>query len=133
MSMRTQGVCRLRIACVWVVNRAARIVAPGVRQVGRRPPATRRSRSAQRRVSGVPSRLSQAERNRARRADVSPLIGMVAARALTRWMENLLFAISPGDPATLVAVAALLAAVGLAACYMPARRAIKADVAGMLR
>lgn len=58
---------------------------------------------------------------------------MVAARALTRWMENLLFAISPGDPATLVAVAALLAAVGLAACYMPARRAIKADVAGMLR
>jgi predicted permease len=60
-------------------------------------------------------------------------IGIAAALALTRWMRSLLFEVSPSDPVTFASVAALLGAVALAACYVPARRAMKADVVGLLR
>jgi putative ABC transport system permease protein len=39
----------------------------------------------------------------------------------------LLYGVSPTDPATFVALAALLIAVALAACLIPARRAAKVD------
>jgi putative ABC transport system permease protein len=38
-----------------------------------------------------------------------------------------LFQVTPGDPATFAAVALLLSAVALLACYIPARRATKVD------
>jgi putative ABC transport system permease protein len=60
-------------------------------------------------------------------------LGIVTSLALTHWMKSLLFAISPSDPVTFAAVAALLVAVALAACYVPARRAMEADVVGLLR
>ena len=50
-------------------------------------------------------------------------IGLAAAFWLTRAMSALLFGVSPTDPATFAAVAAALAAVALAANYLPARRA----------
>jgi putative ABC transport system permease protein len=61
------------------------------------------------------------------------VLGIVSSLALTHWMKSLLFATSPSDPVTFAAVAALLVAVALAACYVPARRAMKADVVGLLR
>ncbi len=54
-------------------------------------------------------------------------IGVVASLALTRGMESLLFNVSPFDPVTLTAVAALLVMVALFACYVPARRAASVD------
>jgi ABC-type lipoprotein release transport system permease subunit len=39
-------------------------------------------------------------------------------------MVSLLFEVKPTDPATLIAVALLLAAVAALACYIPARRAL---------
>jgi putative ABC transport system permease protein len=51
-------------------------------------------------------------------------LGLAGAIALTRVMVSLLFEVNPTDPATLIGVALLLAAVALLACYLPARRAL---------
>ncbi|HKQ73276.1 MAG TPA: ADOP family duplicated permease [Blastocatellia bacterium] len=60
-------------------------------------------------------------------------IGLLAASALTRWMESLLFNVRPIDPLTFTAIAVLLLLVSLSACYFPARRAAKVDPMVALR
>ncbi len=54
-------------------------------------------------------------------------VGVVAALGLTRTLETLLFDIKPTDPLTFAAVIALLVGVATLACYLPARRATRAD------
>jgi putative ABC transport system permease protein len=54
-------------------------------------------------------------------------IGLLGALIVARLMTNLLFGIRPTDPATFLGVALLLLLVALAACYIPARRAIRVD------
>jgi putative ABC transport system permease protein len=54
-------------------------------------------------------------------------LGTAGAFAVTRVMRSLLFGVSERDPATFIAVAALLAAVALIASWIPARRAAKVD------
>jgi ABC-type antimicrobial peptide transport system permease subunit len=72
-----------------------------------------------------------------REAGTVVLIGLVAgiagAVAASRFLQTLLFEVRPGDPLTLVSVALLLAAVGLAASYLPARRATMVDPLSALR
>lgn len=51
-------------------------------------------------------------------------LGLLGAVALTRLMVSLLFEVTPTDPPTLIAVALVLAAAALLACYIPARRAL---------
>ncbi len=60
-------------------------------------------------------------------------VGVLAAIALSRVLQALLFEVSPTDPLTLSAVAAAFVAVGLSACWGPARRAVKADPLEALR
>jgi putative ABC transport system permease protein len=55
------------------------------------------------------------------------VLGVLGALAVTRVLERLLFGVKPNDPATLGAVAALLAAVALTAALIPARRAARVD------
>jgi putative ABC transport system permease protein len=54
-------------------------------------------------------------------------IGAVGSVLLTRLMSTMLFHVSPGDPLTLGAGAAVLLVVSLLACYLPARRASRVD------
>jgi predicted permease len=59
--------------------------------------------------------------------------GLAAALVLTRLMEALLFEVRPNDPATLVGVALLIAAVAAAASLVPAFRATRVDPIAALR
>jgi putative ABC transport system permease protein len=54
-------------------------------------------------------------------------LGVAAALALTRVVSKLLFGIAASDPATFLGVSLLLLLVALAACYVPARRAMRID------
>ncbi len=60
-------------------------------------------------------------------------IGLGGALAATRALRTLLFEISPSDPWTLAAAAVLFAGVAAAACYIPARRAVRVDPMTALR
>jgi predicted permease len=60
-------------------------------------------------------------------------IGMVGATGIGQLLRSVLIGTSAIDPVTLFAVAALLAVVGLSACLLPARRAMRLDPAAVLR
>lgn len=59
--------------------------------------------------------------------------GFAASLGLTRLLSSLLFEVHPIDLAMSAAVAATLALVGLAACYIPALRAARVDPIVALR
>ena len=60
-------------------------------------------------------------------------IGLLSALALTRLVSNLLFGVKPIDPLTFVGVGSILVIVALAACVVPAKRAIAVEPAMVLR
>ena len=66
-------------------------------------------------------------------ASIGMGIGLAASLAATRFLQSMLFGIKAADPATFATVAVVLLAVALLACYLPARRAAKADPIVTLR
>ena len=66
-------------------------------------------------------------------AAVGVAIGIALAAATTRLMTALLFEVSPVDPPTFAAVSAFVTALGIAAAYIPARRAASLDPVKVMR
>ena len=64
---------------------------------------------------------------------VGIVLGVGAALALARYVQSLLFEVTPFDPWSYVATAAVLLAVSALACYVPARRATAVDPLVALR
>jgi ABC-type antimicrobial peptide transport system permease subunit len=64
---------------------------------------------------------------------IGAAIGVAAASALTRFLTSLMYQVSPYDPLTFAVVTALLTAVALFACWVPARSAMRVHPAVALR
>ena len=60
-------------------------------------------------------------------------LGLLAALGLTQFVKKILFEVSPFDPLSFAVVALTLAAIGLFACWFPARRATRVDPITALR
>ena len=72
-----------------------------------------------------------------RKAAVLLLVGIAAgvgvSLGVTRFMASMLYGVQPADPLSMTSVAVLLTLVALAACYVPARRAMRVDPMAALR
>ena len=64
---------------------------------------------------------------------VGAVIGVLASFGLTRFIENMLFGVTPTDPLTFFAILLLLGLVALVACLIPAQRAMRVDPIVVLR
>jgi hypothetical protein len=60
-------------------------------------------------------------------------IGILGALSLARFVETMLYEVTPFDPASYAATAAVLLTVAALACYVPARRAMRVDPIVALR
>ena len=69
----------------------------------------------------------------ARMALVGVGLGLAASFGLMRLLNKILYGVSTYDPLTFAAVATLLTSVALAACYVPAHRAMRIDPMQALR
>ena len=61
------------------------------------------------------------------------LVGILASLELTRFIASQIWGISATDPATFAVVAAVLVIVAMAACWIPARRAMAIEPMEALR
>jgi|HubBroStandDraft_1064217.scaffolds.fasta_scaffold25046_1 predicted permease len=66
-------------------------------------------------------------------AVVGAALGIGVALSVTRYLTSMLYDVHANDPLTMIAVPVLLVLVALAACYVPARRAMRVDPMVALR
>jgi len=113
----------LLLACVGIYGVISYLVGQRTQEIG-----IRMALGAQRRdilvlVLGEGTRM----------ALIGAAIGTVASLVLTRLMAKQLFGVSAHDPLTYAIVAFVLVLVAIAACYVPARRAVRVDPMKSLR
>ena len=68
-----------------------------------------------------------------KRVALGLVLGIVGALGLSRYLESMLFGVTPADSAVFVVVTVVLFAVAMLACYIPARRATRIDPMVALR
>ncbi len=69
----------------------------------------------------------------ARQLAVGTVLGLAMAAVLARLLGSALFQVDPNDPATFLAVLAILTTAGFTACVIPAIRATQVEPAAALR
>jgi predicted permease len=111
------AVLALVLACVGIYGVISYLVGQRTHEIGVRMALGAQQNDVLRLIIGHGARM----------ALVGVAVGIVAAMGLTRLMANQLFGVSPHDPITFVGVAGLLIFVAVAACYVPARRAMRVD------
>jgi predicted permease len=72
-------------------------------------------------------------RDTLRMVSLGVLVGIPVSLAASRWIASFLYGIKAQDPLTYIAIAALVVAAGLAAAYIPSRRASRVDPMVVLR
>jgi putative ABC transport system permease protein len=117
------GLLALALAVVGIYGVMSFSVAQRTREIG-----IRMALGAQ-----APAVLAMILRHAAILVGAGLAIGWAAAALVTRYAASLLYGVSPTDATTFAAVPAVLAAVALAACYLPARRAARVDPTVALR
>jgi predicted permease len=117
------GILALVLASVGIYSVLAYVVAQRTHEIGIRMALGAQQRDVLRLV------ITQGMRS----VLIGAAIGVAAALALSRLLAQFLYGVHDKDPLTFVAVAALLLLVALAACYIPARRAMRVDPIVALR
>ena len=117
------AVVALGIAAVGLYGVMAYLVAQRTREIGIRLA-----------LGGRPSRVLSGVMTEGLVMTLTGLVlGLAAAVALSRVLQDLVFSIRPTDPLTYVAIAGLLLVVAVVASYVPARRAMRVDPISVLR
>jgi len=119
----TVGTIGLLLAAIGIYGVTAYTVARRTREIGVRMALGAGHRDIVRMVLGGGMSL----------VAMGSAIGLMLAAAASRVLGNLLFGIPPLDPLTFGAAVLLFAAVGIGACYVPVRRAIRVDPVQALR
>jgi ABC-type antimicrobial peptide transport system permease subunit len=117
------GALALALACIGLYGLLSYEVARRTRELGIRMALGAQQRDLLRLVVGQGILLVL----------IGAVIGIGAAMGITRFMSTMLYGIHADDPLTFAGVAIVLTLVALAACYIPARRAMRVDPMVALR
>jgi len=113
----------LTLAAIGIYGVMAYSVSQRTREIGVRIALGAQQRNVLRLIMGQGARLALA----------GVAVGLIGAFALTRLMASLLFGVSPRDFMTFALVPAMVLALILVGCYIPARRATRLDPVVALR
>jgi predicted permease len=117
------GLLALILACIGLYSLLAYEVTRRTREIGIRSALGAQSRDVLRLIGADGLAL----------VVCGAALGLAGALAVTTSLRKLLYGVTPSDPLTFLSVCLLLVAVGLAACYIPARRATRVDPMVALR